>query len=197
MTKSLGERIKLLRLERNLTLAELSQKTNLSTSYLSQLERGKTIPSLSSLMEIANALGVNVRYFFEEEQRSDLAFVMRRSPPLQESGQPSPYELSLKPSDEPSRLWVWQYSLPRGSSLRIDAEEEGEAFCFVLAGEIVLEIREEEIVLAEGDSTAFAATQSHRLTNEHSDISVVLYAYAAMRPLYKTQRASFALRKEV
>lgn len=198
MVKSIGERIKSLRNERNMTLVELSQKTNLSPSYLSQLERDKTTPSISSLVEIANALGVNVRYFFEEEKSAELAFVTRKSlAPFQDIDYSTSQELSLTPVDEISRLRVWQYNLPKGASLTVDALEEGENFCIVLSGQVVLEIGDEKIALDEGDSAAFAATQSHILTNESSVLSVILYAYAAMRPTHKAQTISFAIRKEV
>lgn len=42
--KSIGERIKALRREQGMTLAQLGQKANLSISYLSQIERDKTTP---------------------------------------------------------------------------------------------------------------------------------------------------------
>lgn len=198
MVKSIGERIKSLRNERNMTLAELSQKTSLSTSYLSQLERDKTTPSLSSLVEIANALDVNVRYFFEEERNAELAFVTRKSlAPFQEIDVSTAQELPLTPVDEPSRLRVWQYNLAKGTILSVEAEEEGEIFCFVLDGEVTLEIGEEKIVLTAGDSAAFAATQSHILMNAASEQGVLLYAVATMRPTPRSQTGSFATRKEV
>jgi transcriptional regulator with XRE-family HTH domain len=64
LTKSIGERIKALRTERRLTLAGLGEKVTLSVSYLSQIERDKTTPSLSTLMDIAKVLNVGLRYFF-------------------------------------------------------------------------------------------------------------------------------------
>ncbi len=198
MVKSIGERIKSLRNERNMTLSELSQKTNLSPSYLSQLERDKTTPSISSLVEIANALDVNVRYFFEEKRNAEMAFVTRRSLTVfQDVDYLSHQELPLTPIDEPSRLRVWQYNLPQGTSLSIEAEEEGENFCIVINGAVALEVGDEKILLSEGDSVAFAATQSHTLTNESPELCIVLYAYAAMRPTHKSNSASFKIRKEV
>ncbi len=198
MVKSLGERVKSLRNERNMTLMELSQKTNLSPSYLSQLERDKATPSITSLVEIANALEVNVRYFFEEERSAELAFVTRKSlAPFQDIDYSNYQELPLTPTDEPSRLRVWQYNLPKGISLHVDAEEEGENFCFLLSGEVTLQIGEETVVLKEGDSVAFGANLAHTITNESGEPSVFLYAYAAMRPSHKTHSVSFSMRKEV
>jgi transcriptional regulator with XRE-family HTH domain len=67
MSESVGKRIKALRVEQGLTLARLSQKANISTSYLSQIERDRTTPSLNTLMGIARAFNVGLRYFFETD----------------------------------------------------------------------------------------------------------------------------------
>ena len=50
----LGERLRELRQGRDLTLLQLSQETSLSVSYLSDMERGRTTPSLDTLEKIAN-----------------------------------------------------------------------------------------------------------------------------------------------
>src|SRR5260370_35492481 len=51
----LGERLRELRQQRGLTLLELSQQTSLSVSYLSDLERGRTNPSIDTLERIASS----------------------------------------------------------------------------------------------------------------------------------------------
>lgn len=50
----LGERLRELRLGRGTTLLQLSQATGLSVSYLSDLERGRTTPSLETLEKLAS-----------------------------------------------------------------------------------------------------------------------------------------------
>jgi XRE family transcriptional regulator, regulator of sulfur utilization len=51
----LGERLRELRQQQGLTLLQLSQQTSLSVSYLSDLERGRTNPSIDTLERIANS----------------------------------------------------------------------------------------------------------------------------------------------
>ena len=75
MAQSIGERVKTLRAERKLTLAELAERAGVSTSYLSQVERDKTTPSLATLTALAAALDVQLRYFFETTDEA--AFVIR------------------------------------------------------------------------------------------------------------------------
>ncbi len=56
----LQDRLKEVRSVRDLTLKELAERTGLSVSYLSDLERGKTIPPLRTLETLAVALGMTV-----------------------------------------------------------------------------------------------------------------------------------------
>lgn len=63
----IGATIKQLRLERELTLSEVSVSAGLSVSYISDIERGRTEPSLHSLRQIAQALYVPVKAIFQAE----------------------------------------------------------------------------------------------------------------------------------
>jgi transcriptional regulator with XRE-family HTH domain len=54
----LGALLRAQRIAADLSLRELSERTNVSNAYLSQLERGLHEPSLSVLRAIASALGV-------------------------------------------------------------------------------------------------------------------------------------------
>ena len=65
--QQLGKRLRDLRHEQGLTLAQLGRQVGLSASYLSQIERGITMPSLSKLTTIAKTLDVGVGHFFEDD----------------------------------------------------------------------------------------------------------------------------------
>lgn len=69
MDKSIGEKIKHLRKKMKLTLKEVSDKTNLSISFLSQVERMKSSLTLESLKKISEVLQVNPSYFFSDEEK--------------------------------------------------------------------------------------------------------------------------------
>ena len=56
--------IRFLRKQRNLTLAELSMRSGLTTAYLSMIERGKRQPSMQSIQKIADALQVDKEVFW-------------------------------------------------------------------------------------------------------------------------------------
>ena len=62
----IGKTIHKIRKERKMTLKELSEKTSLSTGYLSQFERGLTSIAIESLQTISKALDVDMEAFFSK-----------------------------------------------------------------------------------------------------------------------------------
>lgn len=56
----IGQRLKSLRVERNLTLKELAKNTKLSISFISDIENGRRNPSLDNLNKLAQGLGVSI-----------------------------------------------------------------------------------------------------------------------------------------
>ena len=65
-TELLRNNIKHYRNMRNLTQEKLGELSGVSTDYISELERGKKVPSIKRLIYIANALDIEVYKFFIE-----------------------------------------------------------------------------------------------------------------------------------
>lgn len=61
-------RLKLLRKKLGMTLEMLAEKTGMTKSYLSKVERGLNTPSIAAALKLARALNVNVEELFAEEQ---------------------------------------------------------------------------------------------------------------------------------
>jgi transcriptional regulator with XRE-family HTH domain len=57
----LGEAIRAARKEAGFSQEKLAEKADLSTVFISRVERGKESPSVDNLVKIARALGVRVR----------------------------------------------------------------------------------------------------------------------------------------
>src|SRR3990172_4846623 len=70
--RAIGEKLRTVRQEKKMSLRELASKADISASMLSQIETGKVFPSVRSLYDIANALGVTVDYFFPEQNNQPL-----------------------------------------------------------------------------------------------------------------------------
>jgi transcriptional regulator with XRE-family HTH domain/uncharacterized cupin superfamily protein len=65
--RAIGEKLRAIRQERQMSLRDLADKAEISASMLSQIETGKVFPSVRSLYGIAAALAVSVDYFFPEQ----------------------------------------------------------------------------------------------------------------------------------
>jgi len=62
----LGEAIRARRKQRHLSQERLAEKADLSTVFISRVERGKESPSVDSLVKIARALGARARDLVRE-----------------------------------------------------------------------------------------------------------------------------------
>ena len=72
MTKDVGIKINYERkIVNNMTLQELANKIDISVSFLSDIERGRSNPSLEKLTEISKALNKPISYFLNEEDIND------------------------------------------------------------------------------------------------------------------------------
>jgi transcriptional regulator with XRE-family HTH domain/mannose-6-phosphate isomerase-like protein (cupin superfamily) len=64
--RAIGEKLRAVRQQRQMSLRDLAEKAEVSASMLSQIETGKAYPSVRSIYNIAAALAVPVDYFFPE-----------------------------------------------------------------------------------------------------------------------------------
>ena len=63
----IGSKIKGIRKEKGISIAELSKKSGVSAGLISQVERNAVNPSVATLWKISKSLNVSIGYFFDEE----------------------------------------------------------------------------------------------------------------------------------
>lgn len=68
LKKQFGSRLRLLRVQKQMTQDQLADSANLSVDFLSLIERGKNSPSFESLEKLARALGVSVKDLFNFDE---------------------------------------------------------------------------------------------------------------------------------
>jgi transcriptional regulator with XRE-family HTH domain/quercetin dioxygenase-like cupin family protein len=68
----IGEKLSAARKERKMSLRELAAQADTSASMLSQIENGRAFPSVRSLYNIADALGMPVDYFFPDTSSPEM-----------------------------------------------------------------------------------------------------------------------------
>lgn len=67
----IGKKLRAIRRERQMSLRELASSAEMSASMLSQIETGKSFPSVRSIYSIAAALQVPVDYFFPDQESGE------------------------------------------------------------------------------------------------------------------------------
>jgi transcriptional regulator with XRE-family HTH domain len=82
VSASLGERIKALRLERELQQRQLAEKAGLTPSMVSQIESGRLTPSLHTLGKIAAALGVPIATLFDSQPQGSIHVTRAKDYPV-------------------------------------------------------------------------------------------------------------------
>ncbi|WP_051331005.1 helix-turn-helix domain-containing protein [Aneurinibacillus terranovensis] len=63
------KKVRMVRNSKDMTQNELAEKAEIAQAYLSEIETGKTIPSIPVLKRIAQALGVTVAELLDEEEQ--------------------------------------------------------------------------------------------------------------------------------
>ncbi|QEK12627.1 helix-turn-helix transcriptional regulator [Crassaminicella thermophila] len=66
MNNFIGNRIRFLRKQMNLTMKQLADKLNSSAGFISDIENNKSMPSIPKLIEICNVLNITLSDFFNE-----------------------------------------------------------------------------------------------------------------------------------
>jgi transcriptional regulator with XRE-family HTH domain len=78
-----GERLRELRLERNMSLAELADAAELSKGHLSSVEHGLAAITIQTISRLAKGLGVSALYlltFPPDDERDQVAELVRKLP---------------------------------------------------------------------------------------------------------------------
>jgi transcriptional regulator with XRE-family HTH domain len=149
--QAVGVRVRSLRLERQLTLDELSTRSGVSRRMIALLEAGEVNPSLGTLDKLAGALGTDFVSLVAARQVAPLvAKSSREVVPVWGDGLGSTARLlASKPGAGTIELWQWE--LAPGS--RYEAEPDppdSEEMILVSTGRLVIEVGEDRFSLASG-----------------------------------------------
>jgi transcriptional regulator with XRE-family HTH domain len=166
-------KIKDLRTRRGLTLKDLSDKTELSVSFLSQIERGTTSLAINSLKKIADAFDVNITYFFETPKKDKYVVKQKDQSPYEVKGLESVY-IRLNGEFPNRSLAPFIIKLSPNQKRSQSFNFPGEEFYYVLKGAVVFTVGEDEYFIREGDSIHFPSQLPHFGENPLDEESILL-----------------------
>lgn len=133
-------------------------------SFLSQVERGLSSLSISSLQAICKALGVPLTYFFTPPSGNSIVLKAGR-PRTRIRIEDSQVTYSLLSGPMPDRvLEALIAEFPPGYRHPL-ITHSGEEFGYVLEGEVILQLEDREFALEPGDSFHILSSQPHTVRN--------------------------------
>lgn len=171
-TPDVGQRLRLLRDQRGLSLRALSQRCGLSVNAIHRIELGENSPTVATLHLLATALNVPITEFFRAAENLSTVFVKHDSRiRSQRSGmeieslgiglhkqQLEPFLVTLQP-------FVGAHNQP--------ITHHGQEFVYCVEGQIEYQVNDEVYTLNTGDSLLFEASQPHVFRNT-SDIPALI-----------------------
>jgi transcriptional regulator with XRE-family HTH domain len=177
---SVGKAIRTLRKEKGLSLKQLSQLSGLSTSFLSMVERGRSSLALTSLNNVAKALETDLVDLFVSERKVRVSHPLPHVNWDAEEG-----KLSITSSER-----LYEVISPRtpglifepllvtvkpNSGLEEPYSHEGEEFAYVVEGELIFTVGDEEYRLGTGDSIHLLSSVPHAICNDSDEPAKILW----------------------
>lgn len=161
MPLELGHRLKKLRKREGLTLRQLCERCGIAPSYLSNLERGGSSPTLATLHKILHALDADLESFFATPEPATVEGTVFRRHEMRTATDASRRYVFLFPRHETIKITlIEEYLMPNEESPEFEVLE-CDSGGVILSGTLKLEIEgEEERTLCPGD--AFYATAGKR-----------------------------------
>ncbi|HEX9037267.1 MAG TPA: XRE family transcriptional regulator [Ktedonobacterales bacterium] len=172
----IGHTIHRFREERQLSLKDLAAKSGLTQSFLSQVERGLTSPSVASLRKIAQAFGAPLAALFQGPSPQGKHVVRRdqRRQLMQPGGQWRDYLMT--PNLQGRLQVIWSVIEPGGGSGdEAYAHDSDEECVVILRGRLEFWVGQDHYTLDEGDSIVFESRIPHRNVNPGPDRAEVLW----------------------
>lgn len=165
MDQTIGEKMKALRKERKLTLKDIAEKTSLSISFLSQIERMKSSMTLESLKKISEVLQVNPSYFFSSTDDLEQPTVIRKIDSEEDLVVNQFIYKDLSGNHPNLGFSPLLVILKVGENKGSQFTHRGKEFLYVLEGELTVQIKDEEYKLHEHDSMIIDASRPHYWLN--------------------------------
>ena len=176
MNRNIGELIKQRRTENKMTLKDVSEATDLSIGYLSQLERGLTSIAHDTLKKVAKALNVEMTYFMDQPKTKSKAILRSYEREVLRIEGSSIIEYAMTNMGDCAEM------LPRLVEIlpQKEVEEtesyahEGEEFVYVLEGILTLQIEGDCNDLYPGDCAHYKSSRPHNWSNQTNKVVKIM-----------------------
>lgn len=166
---TIGERLKVIRTKHNLTLDDTAKITGVSKPMLGQIERGQSIPTVTTLWKIATGLKVPLSSFLEQQQPEYTVVGIEQETIISEdNGRMRAYPLF--PYDPIRNVEIFHIEFDVGCNHASEQHNDGvEEYILVQSGDLRLILNEREVVLKEKQAIRFKADVPHSYCNPFAE----------------------------
>ena len=169
LPETVGNRLKYIRAQQNLTLDEVAALTDVSKPMLGQIERGQSTPTITTLSKIATGLKVPMSTFLKEEE-PDFTIASLRPETLIEEENGLMRASTLFPFDPLRNVEIYYLEIDPGSDHKSGKHMEGtEEYLLMLRGKVEVTIGEKTVTLHKQQSIRFRADLPHGYHNPYGE----------------------------
>lgn len=161
----IGERLRGIRTNRNLSLDETSKLTGVSKPMLGQIERGQSIPTITTLWKIATGLKAPLSSFLEAEQPEYSVVDIKKGEMISEDGgRMRAYPLFTY--DPIRNIEIFYIEFDAKCRHMSDKHNDGvEEYILVLTGKLELILNSQKIIVGQNQAIRFRADIPHSYNN--------------------------------
>ncbi|HKD34156.1 MAG TPA: XRE family transcriptional regulator [Gaiellaceae bacterium] len=170
-----GERLRELRRFRRATLRTIADRSGLSESFLSQVERGRSSASIASLRRIADALGVSMADLFEPDGVPGPKVIRRQDRPALAFGVLGKKSLLTPKPLHHLEVFVGELEVGGSTGEQPYVHGDSEELVVVISGSVQLELGGELFDLESGDSIDYRSSTPHRISNTGQEVAEVMW----------------------
>lgn len=171
----IGKKVRELREAKNLTIKKLSELVECTPSLISQLERGKTDPSISMLKKIAEALNVNITDFFMTTMNfDDVVTPIKGRVDIQLKRWQAKIQSLVKNATN-KKMQPFYTVIKTGGGSHGMYSHAGEEFGYVLQGELELVLNDKVHKVRKDESFYFCSLIPHNWGNKREEDVIVLW----------------------
>src|SRR5919109_2062900 len=170
-----GERLRALRRFRRCTLRTIADRSGLSESFLSQVERGRSSASIASLRRIADALGVSIADLFDLDGVPGPRVLRRAERPALAFGVLGRKMLLTPRPLQSLEVFVGELEVGGSTGEQPYAHGDSEELFVVLSGTVRLDLGGKVFELERGDSIDYRSSTPHRISNLGQELAEVMW----------------------
>jgi transcriptional regulator with XRE-family HTH domain len=183
IVSDIGPKVRTLRKQAGLSLQQLAERANVSAAAIHKVEQSGMVPTITTLLKVAGALGRPVAYFVDEEEETSDPTVFTKD------GSQRPIYTSHTGIDLAGISGTYGRFFLAGARATVEPgassgdrplEHPGEELVYVLEGELEFVVNEQVFHLRQWDSLHFRTVQQHAWRNPGTVSATALWM--ALRP---------------